>query len=1219
MDATRVGVCSMDAIQRNLWRAGAAALCLTALAGCGQSNRSEEDRAAESAAASAPDYDVPPVYSPKYPLPATARAVTRAGDIYDILEVIPPQGPLPGGNAAQLRGIFPQPADLTELAIIESMYTVYFGDNVAPYDTASAPYITGGRINVVVPPGDAAGFVDVIFRDMTTMLDAAALYDGYEYLNTTFSIYDVVPGRGWIFGDESADVQGTYPVTNAFSQSLLGNLAGAAQYYHVYFDYLDPAGGRLAAFDATVIDPVITASDMYVRSPFGDNVELVDVTIISHNNGDFSNSEIAQLRRAYKYYAMYLTRVIPNFGPVAGLNTARLEGFLPGLATINNIYSAYARYAVYFGPNRANFVDPIGPTPVFRPSTIVSMAAKIYTTGYMYVEVPPGNGPGFVDVRIEDLEINPDRRDETTICPNCYEYRDPDGVGEWTNAEIFPNPVGKLPAGELFVRVTVTGEIEGDDNVFIVPQGGDPAVAAQRIPLEQISAGVGLSGDWEWVGTNAEEIPRVIGQLLVDGHAALYLFDEENDELIGDDTSDLTDGGVIGGLALEGRHFIIDTIPPRMRLVPLMERLRGDDFVSGDIPGDWGVIGAIGSAPLMPAGPTPTFAHPFNMTALNGFPEVPFAGNWMERGRAGSKAQVFFRASSLSNFFDDSGYDANDQPTTDLRFTLEVVFEDVDIYTMMGRARTLQDVDRFTGSDDRLVAGFQEDPVDLSGTRDEVLIPNSAQPDVLIQWDFQPTEAQSPNIDNITVNYESDLPLAEGGSSLSPALEAARTVLRGFYTIGNPAVPTTGVQVEDTGARTLMSVVFRAVDRAGDYFPRGDVTRGRHKIFTANDTSGTDAYATLQQPEIGPLNMWWLRETATRLSSTIQSSGDAVNPEFTWENTGTPATETVPDRLDGLGVQQLYSYAIYRTDPSSGTREEQRDGPYSIVGSPAGPGKWSDWSPQASLTPAQVNAIIAAGDTSLTVVTQNAWFLLVVMSCDEAGNIEVWPQDQLALSPAFAVGPLRIDSVNEAPGTEERNWERWFVPPTGEQIETRMEPFFWHDLGDNSTSPNFNGSGQFDPNEASYGDAEVIPYPSIRNFNPNAGVTIERVMGEFRMTVTSDSDLVGVVWTLTENGTEVVVPDNDIASALVVGDSVTLTLPIALNGSLGTFDRQPAFYTLQAQAYIDANDNQQFDNGEVIDSSPATVQFVVVDNVAEFIQRRKSEDSQPIQEMDRPQ
>lgn len=1187
----------MDTKQRIMEQACAAALCLAALAGCGFVNRVGEREAAETALLEAA---LPAVYNPDFGIPAVAGV----GAIYDIYIVIPPQGPVAGGNPAELRGVFPAPTNPAELAAIEAMYTVYFGNNIAPYDTSVSPYIGPSRINVTVPPGDAPGFVDVIFRDVTTLADAATLYDGYEYLNTAFTLYDVVPGRGWIFGDESADLQGTYPVTNAFSQSLLNNIAGASQFYRVYFDYLDN-GGRLAAFDSTVIDPVITASNMYVRSPFGDDVELVDVTIVSHDNGDFSNSQVAQLGRAYKYYAMYLTRVIPNQGPVPGLNTARLEGFLPGLTIVSNIYSAYARYGVYFGGNRANFVDLVGPTPVFQPSVIVNMAARIYTTGFMYVEVPPAVVPGFVDVRIEDLEFNPDLRDDTTICPSCYEYVDEDGVGRWTNAEIFPSPVGKLPPGDLLVRITVTGELTGDDTVFIVPHGGDPDISAHRIPLNQLTAG-DVNGEWVWTGTNAEEIPRVMGALLVDGHAAVYLFDTVNDEIIGDDTSDLSDDNRIEGLALEGRHFIIDTIPPRLRLVPLLERLRGDDFVSGDIPGDWSVTGAVDSAgsPPMPL----TNPHPFDITALNGFPEVPFAGNWMERPAGlNSKAQVFFRVSSLTNFFLDSLY-VNDEPTADLQFNLRVIFEDEDIYTVMGRTPGALDGNRFdNGNTTRLVAGFPTSPVTpQTGRRDEVLVPNSVNQEVLVAWDFQATPFQAPNITGITVDYDTaNSPLAAGGNpALSANLAAAPIEMTAEYTLGDPLDATTGAQVEDTGPYSLMSVVFRAVDRAGDYFPQGNTALGRIKIFTANDTSDTEGYSDFQQPEVGPLNLWWLRSTATRVLSNVPPSGDAAAPEFSWETTG-PDTETVFDPTDGLGVQRLYSFAIYETDPTQGTRDEQRDGRYTLLSG------WSDWTVQDRLTRDDVLAV--------TNGREGRWFLIVVMSCNEAGDIELWPSGQL-VNPT-GIGPTVIESVNEGLGTEERNWERWFVPPVGQQVDTRLETYFWHD------SVMFNSVPE--PIETQFGDAEVIPYPAIRNFNPNAIAPVEVVAGRFTMRLSSEGGPLGLLWQISENGVNLMAGGLpiDIQPSLVVANAYTLVLPTTaapnnnvLEVFLGTANRQPTYYTFQAQAYVDVNDNNAYDAGtDIIDASPATVQFVVVDNVAEFIQRRKSEDAQPIQETDRPQ
>jgi hypothetical protein len=93
------------------------------------------------------------------------------------------------------------------------------------------------------------------------------------------------------------------------------------------------------------------------------------------------------------------------------------------------------------------------------------------------------------------------------------------------------------------------------------------------------------------------------------------------------------------------------------------------------------------------------------------------------------------------------------------------------------------------------------------------------------------------------------------------------------------------------------------------------------------------------------------------------------------------------------------------------------------------------------------------------------------------------------------------------------------------------------------------------------------------------------------------------------------------SSAIQIGTtSVVIYNPPDLftNSYLGTADRQPAYYVFRARTFIDVNANDALDSGEIYDASPATVQFVVVDNVANFIQNRKSEDTQPIQEMDRP-
>ena len=52
-----------------------------------------------------------------------------------------------------------------------------------------------------------------------------------------------------------------------------------------------------------------------------------------------------------------------------------------------------------------------------------------------------------------------------------------------------------------------------------------------------------------------------------------------------------------------------------------------------------------------------------------------------------------------------------------------------------------------------------------------------------------------------------------------------------------------------------------------------------------------------------------------------------------------------------------------------------------------GAGLWSSWSPRISLSPTEAQQIIAAGAPADQ--REGVWFLLVVMSADEAGNLEL--------------------------------------------------------------------------------------------------------------------------------------------------------------------------------------------------------------------------------------
>jgi hypothetical protein len=1163
---------------------------------------------------------------------AVFRQLNQAYRYYamTLTRCLPPQGPIAGGNVVGLEGFLPGLAAIDNVADAAAAYTVYFGGVKATFadmtpdpvflpsvilDIASCSF-TPGFMFVIAPPGATPGFVNVTIEDNTGKDLPTTALNSYEYIGG-FQLDAVDPDRGRICGGEAVTLRGQFPVTQAFSDSLLGNIAVASQFYSVYFK------DRLADFDPAFPTSVITQTEMHVIAPPGEDVGLVDVRIVSHDPADISNSAVAQLDQAYHYFAMTLVRCDPPVGPLGGGTLVRLEGFLPGLAAIDNVADAEAAYTVTFGGIKADFAD-MTPDPIFLPAQLIDAAACVYQPGYMYVIAPPGATPGLVDVEI----VDDTGKDLPTTLVDGYLYTGSGGgVSAWSVAEVCPNPIGKLEAGQLLVRIEGTGEMDSratvENPVFIVPQGGIPSNTGDRILLTELTYAPSGPG-FVWTGTNATAIPRImnVGQpneLLVDGHAALYI-DIGGGEILGDDPNNPTDGGIIQTSAQQGRHFLIDTIPPRL----MGNALRGDNFVAPLFAsGAWTTQPGVVDMGTFPFGQvTP---HPYDYSGVsgtaNGLYDAPFDGRLMTRpSDPDSMAQVFFNVSSLTNNFAGSAPDAAGVPTANLQFTLNVFFEDVDIYTMLNLAPGSRDADFFGGSTVRQVAGFANGlNTSVSGlSRDEALVNGSATlQDLLIWWDFQPTPFLLPEITGITVQYVTDPngPMAIGARpDLSPTnLAATPTQLQGTFMIGDPSDATTGVWLAEAGQRTLLSVVFRAVDRAGDNFQLCSGTVPRGKLFTRDDTSITEFYAPDQQPEMGPLNLWWLRTTATRLTSTIPPSGDIRAPAFSWQNTGVPDPAAIIDPFD-QGVERRYSYGIYRYDTALGgqrTRDEQRDGPYSLIGS------WSGWTNLSSLTPNEVQQIIASDGGA----TEGVWFLLVVMSADEAGNIELWPETQLQ-TPS-GLGPQTIGSIFES-GVEERNWARWFVPPSGEAVDTRVEPFFWHDGG--SVPTPFAGDRIDGFNEPTFGDAEVIPLPSPARFSPSSGVLLERVSARFRITLIADSLNINVQWELVRNGESLytVVGGSEIGEDPSDG-TVGVVLPLALDvdasntlAYLGSAFRQPTYYTLRARTFIDANVNGALDSGEIYDASPATVQFVVVDNVAHFIQNRKAEDTQPIQEMDRP-
>ena len=90
---------------------------------------------------------------------------------------------------------------------------------------------------------------------------------------------------------------------------------------------------------------------------------------------------------------------------------------------------------------------------------------------------------------------------------------------------------------------------------------------------------------------------------------------------------------------------------------------------------------------------------------------------------------------------------------------------------------------------------------------------------------------------------------------------------------------------------------------------------------------------------------------------------------------------------------------------------------------------------------------------------------------------------------------------------------------------------------------------------------------------------------------------------------------------LVSSTNTTITLPDSFFGILELGDllnRQPVHYIFRATAFVDPDGSGTITPGDIVDSTPANFKFVVVDNVAQFIENRRATDEQPIKELDRP-
>ena len=216
--------------------------------------------------------------------------------------------------------------------------------------------------------------------------------------------------------------------------------------------------------------------------------------------------------------------------------------------------------------------------------------------------------------------------------------------------------------------------------------------------------------------------------------------------------------------------------------------------------------------------------------------------------------------------------------------------------------------------------------------------------------------------------------------------------------------------------------------------------------------------------------------------------------------------------------------------------------------------------------------------------------LLVVIAADEAGNVEQWPLSDLG-DISLGDSPISVASNAGSNG----NWRRWYVAPAEQVIETEVRPNFWHDKNNQPTIE------VIDFGENVLGNIEIVPL-SAR--------TDEFVSVIFRIDVVPDPSIavnsVSVQYVLEREGQAV----GSITEDLLPGVS-TLSVPFRGLGDVVT--RRPVHYVFRATGQVIDTSGRI-----IVDSTPANFKFVVVDDVAEYIENRRSGDQQPIKELDKP-
>jgi subtilisin-like proprotein convertase family protein len=596
------------------------------------------------------------------------------------------------------------------------------------------------------------------------------------------------------------------------------------------------------------------------------------------------------------------------------------------------------------------------------------------------------------------------------------------GYLRWRTCYVFPDPCPAVGPGGLTVVVWFDGgALDPNAGMFVVPQGSNVDDPNQRIYIQVTNHDTGRGGDIYW-GTNVQAIqtsldgnmPPLPGDRLADGHAVVYL--QTSLGIMGRPPGDNTG---IDVQARVGRHFLIDTVLPRLMLAqaPFLSPIDCVQLLNG---APYAALGA-GLSLSHPYGPLPpdvaqVLGTGAPLSRAVSAPCAPDPGP-PPGGLAAEDTKVFFNVGSNSN-----GYDVVPDHAA-LKVLVKAHFEDWDVYRAYGlddpglpspRPLPALDADPFYGgSTRRQVAGFDNlgfAPtvtwgLPVTGTQADAALPASWVIDhgaaalAGVYVAMQPTTGGS-NAGFFPAYQGSDVLEAQWGFNMD-APAAAQGIPR--------------INVADS---IELAGVFIAKDRAQNAMDTQAEINAHHK-----------------------LHLYWI--LGNELQTGLAQAGETgIFPNIQW-----PLARG--DNPYGIvsGPTVMYTYRVW-TCNAHGDRRNTRGDTYDSFSTSVSP--WSDWSEWAPNSPGQLpglsgtqlsdlNRFLPPSDSIV-----DRCILVTVSVVDEAGNVA--PFDHFGVVPNLELLPGNSRDqekvIVQTTAESGYNWRRFYIPGAVSAIDTTLTAKF---------------------------------------------------------------------------------------------------------------------------------------------------------------------------------